>query len=216
MRLQQRQYKHFFYGFSGLLLSLLTACTPFGLVTSSSQAVYNRYSWQQNLKNHKVAASVQNSIDANASFKDSHISVSSFNLRVLLVGTTPNNALRKEAAQIAAYTPDVAHVYNFIDVSDKPHDAYLSDSWLTTKVKSKIIADAKMPASNIKVITENGVVYLMGLLTVEQADIAVHTAQYTNGVKHVVQIFQYISYSTTKPSTSNSKPSDTSKPSSTK
>ena len=67
-----------------------------------------------------------------------------------------------------------------------------NDTWITTKVKTKMLANNSIEAYRIKVVTENGVVYLMGLVTKEEADRAAELARKTAGVQKVVRIFEYI------------------------
>ncbi|MBT5876387.1 MAG: BON domain-containing protein, partial [Candidatus Latescibacteria bacterium] len=67
-----------------------------------------------------------------------------------------------------------------------------NDSWLTTKTKSALSASDKADASRIKVVTENGVVYMMGLLTRAEADAAVEITRQIQGVQKIVKVFEYI------------------------
>ena len=66
-----------------------------------------------------------------------------------------------------------------------------SDAWITTKIKSQMLATEDLKSGSIKVVTENGTVYLMGIVKHEQADIAVDIARQVSGVQKVVKIFQY-------------------------
>ena len=67
-----------------------------------------------------------------------------------------------------------------------------NDSWLTTKVKSSMAASATTDSGRIKVVTENGAVYLIGLLTREEADAAVELTRGIQGVEKIVKVFDYI------------------------
>ena len=67
-----------------------------------------------------------------------------------------------------------------------------NDTWLSTKVKTKLIADKEIKSSTVKVITENSVIYLMGLVTHTTADKAAHIASKTGGASRVVKVFEYI------------------------
>ena len=69
--------------------------------------------------------------------------------------------------------------------------ARTSDSWLATKVKSRLSLNDELDASRIKVITENGAVYLMGLLSKNESDIAAKVASETTGVQKVIRVFEY-------------------------
>jgi len=123
---------------------------------------------------------------------ESHIEVTVFNRVVLLSGQTPNGAWKQQAENVAKTVPGVTRVYNQITVQG-PSSSLIrtSDSWITTKIKGAMLADEDLKSSSIKVVTENGIVYLMGTVKRQQADIAVDIARQVSGVQKVVKIFQY-------------------------
>ena len=122
-----------------------------------------------------------------------HITVVSFNGVVLLVGQVSTDELRTKAATAASKVQRVRQVQNALTVgpnirfSTRSHDA-----WLTTKVKSKYAFNNDVNGQRIKVVTENGVVHLMGLVTQKEADRAAAVAQTTSGAKRIVKAFEYI------------------------
>lgn len=123
----------------------------------------------------------------------SHIVVTSFNGIVLLAGQVSTEALRQRAAATVAKIKKVRRVHNEITVAGKTSMVIRSnDSWITTKIKSKMLSDKTIQGNRIKVVTENGVVYLMGLITREEGDRAAEVARKTSGVQKVVRIFEYI------------------------
>jgi len=125
--------------------------------------------------------------------KNAHISVTSFNGTVLLTGQVPHQQAFQDAEQIAASIPSVKRVHNELTVSG--NSATLSrtnDTWVTTKVKTLLLANEKINGGRIKVVTETGVVYLMGLVTPEEADVAVDIVRSINGVQKIIKIFEYI------------------------
>lgn len=125
---------------------------------------------------------------------DSHIDVTVFNHVVLLTGETPNQDLRQQAEEIARSTSKVEKVYNQLTIQGPTSSlTRTSDSWITTKIKSIMLSreELKTNSSSIKVVTENGVVYLMGTVTHQQADTAVDIARQVSGVQKVIKIFQY-------------------------
>lgn len=123
---------------------------------------------------------------------DSHIEVTVFNHVVLLTGETPEAAWRQEADEIARSVNGVDKVYNQISIQGPTSSlTRTSDTWITTKVKSQMLATPNLKSGSIKVVTENGVVYLMGIVSREQADTAVEIARQVSGVQKVVKIFQY-------------------------
>ena len=125
--------------------------------------------------------------------KSSHIVVSSYNGIVLLAGQTPRADLKSLAEQAASQVQRVKKVHNELQVL--PPSSILArnnDAWLTTKIKTQMLTDNAVPSSRIKVITENGIVYLLGLLTQQEATRATNLVQGVSGVQKIVKLFEYI------------------------
>lgn len=126
-------------------------------------------------------------------FQGSHLVVVSFNRVVLLAGQVATEALREKAAEVTQGLRSVRKVHNELTVGGPISlMARTNDSWLTTKVKSRLIVSDEAYGTKTKVVTENGVVFLMGLLTREQADNAVKVASQVYGVQKIVKVFEYI------------------------
>ena len=126
--------------------------------------------------------------------KNSHINVVSFNGTVLLVGQVPSRDTKNLATRLARTTSTrVKEVYNELEVAGST--TFLSrsnDAWLSAKIKTLMLTDSDVSGRRTKVVTENGVVYLMGLLTQEEANTAVELVSNTRGVTKVVRAFEYI------------------------
>ncbi len=123
----------------------------------------------------------------------SHINVTSYNNIVLLTGETPSEALRQRAAQTVANLQKVRKVHNEVAVAAPSSVLSRSgDTLITGKVKTALLNSDKVDATRIKVVTENGVVYLMGLVTQTEADAATEVARRVGGVQRVVRIFEFI------------------------
>lgn len=130
---------------------------------------------------------------ADPQLAQSHIIVVSYNGVVLLAGQVPSESLRQLAANTVATIVKVKRVHNELTLSGNTSMvARSNDAWITTKVKTKMLASGDVEGGRIKVVTENGVVYLMGLVTREEADQAAEIARRTSGVQKVVRIFEYI------------------------
>jgi osmotically-inducible protein OsmY len=122
----------------------------------------------------------------------SHIVITSYNGVVLLAGQTPRSELKSAAEQAARKVQNVAKVHNELQVMQPTSLlARSNDTLLTTKIKAQMVADATVPGSRIKVITENGIVYLMGLVSRQEANRATSLVQSTAGVQKIVKLFQY-------------------------
>ena len=125
--------------------------------------------------------------------KNSHIVVTSFNGIVLLAGQTPRADLKSLAEQTASQVQRVKKVHNELQVL-QPSSllARNNDAWLTTKIKTQMLTDSSIPGSRIKVVTENGIVYMLGLLTQQEAAQATSLVQGVSGVQKIVKLFEYI------------------------
>jgi osmotically-inducible protein OsmY len=124
--------------------------------------------------------------------KYNNISSTTFNHVVLLTGQVRDEDAKNQAEEIARKTPSVKKVYNQIEVSHRESALSESnDSWITTKVKTAMVGEKGLKSSQLKVITENGTVYLMGITTKEQGDLAAQATSKVQGVNKVVKLFEY-------------------------
>jgi osmotically-inducible protein OsmY len=155
--------------------------------------VYDHRTIEKTVEDTQTAHKISDKIKTNPDmYKDSHIEVTVYNQIVLLTGETPKPEWREQVEAMAKSTANVSRVYNQISVQGATSSlTRTSDSWITTKIKTEMLATQDLKSGNIKVVTENGTVYLMGMVTRSQADIAVDIARQVSGVQKVVKIFQY-------------------------
>ncbi len=129
---------------------------------------------------------------AHPELEASHVNVNSYNGVVLLTGEVPSPDMRSLAGDTARKLKGVRQVHNELQIQGSTSLlSRTNDGWLGTKVKSRLIFDENIPAGKIKVVTENGVVYLMGLVTQSLAEKAARVASNTRGVRKVVKVFEY-------------------------
>ncbi len=124
---------------------------------------------------------------------EARFSVTSYNGVVLLVGQVPRAELIQLAGDTAKRVQRVKVVHNELTVG--PRLSLLArnnDALITSSTNTRMLADNNIPGRRIKVTTEAGVVYLMGLVTRAEADLAVATAQQVGGVQRIVKLFEYI------------------------
>ena len=122
-----------------------------------------------------------------------HWNVTSYNTRVLLTGEVVNENLRHRMVEITKNIPKVTDVINEITVAaPSSMMSRSSDTVITTKVKSLLLADKETKGLLVKVVTEKGVVYLMGLVSRQQAERATEVTRQTGGVQKVVKLFEYM------------------------
>jgi osmotically-inducible protein OsmY len=175
-----------------MVLLMLQGCA--NVAMSSAQAVYNHHSLQKNFKDQMITMRAYKALNVdNTIFKEANISVAAFHGEVLLVGQAPQHWLKMKAEKTVREIPDVTRIYNVVTIANPSSSlTRMSDAWITAKVKSKIIASDDVDGTQVKVVTENGTVYLMGMLLPSQANAAVVLASSTTGVEKVVKIFTYL------------------------
>ena len=121
-----------------------------------------------------------------------HVNITSFNRAVLLTGEVPDAATRDAIEKIAAGLPNVRSVANELEVAGTASLASRSnDSLITSKVKVRLLDAKRVNPMHVKVVTEAGVVYLMGIVTEQEGNDATEVARTTGGVRKVVKIFEY-------------------------
>lgn len=136
---------------------------------------------------------VANRIDERFGAK-AHVNVTSYNRAVLLTGEVPDAAARAEAEKIAAEVPNVKAISNELEVAGVSSlSARSNDAYITSKVKGRFLDASKFSVNVVKVVTEGGVVYLLGIVSQAEADAAVEVARTTSGVRKVVRVFEIVS-----------------------
>ncbi len=124
---------------------------------------------------------------------EGHVNVTSYNYTVLLTGEVPTAQSKAEAEKIAGEVPQVKTVINELQVAGASSAVSRSnDAYITSKVKSSFLGAGKFRPTDVKVVTEAGVVHLLGLVTREEADAATEVARGTAGVLKVVRVFEYV------------------------
>lgn len=125
--------------------------------------------------------------------RESRISVISYNGVVLLAGQVPRKELKELAGDVAQRVQRIKVVHNELTVG--PNLSLLArntDALITTSAKARLLADSAIPGRRIKVTTEAGVIYLLGLVTQAEAALAVQAVQQVGGVQRIVKLFEYI------------------------
>jgi len=121
-----------------------------------------------------------------------HVNVTSYNRWVLLSGEVPDEASRAQLEKIAQSVANVRGISNEVQVAGiSSLGSRANDSYLTSKVKARFVEARRFSPVHVKVVTEAGVVYLLGVVTQKEADDAVEIARTTDGVRKVVKIFEY-------------------------
>lgn len=173
---------------------LLTSCVA--VVVAGAAAgliVYDKRDLSTLEKDTRIFHKVSKSLASDPRFKQSRIVVVSFNQSVLLLGQTPSASLRVLAEKITQKISDVRRVYDEISIENPISISQkTTDTWITGQIRSLMLQRKGLESGSIRIVTENSVVYLMGIVTHEQASLAVDVARHVQGVRKVVKIFQYI------------------------
>jgi osmotically-inducible protein OsmY len=121
-----------------------------------------------------------------------HVNFTCFNGTLLLTGETASAGQRDIVVSLVERLQGVKRVVNEIAVAEPTTlSSRSNDSWITSQVKTKLLADEKIPGRRVKVVTENGTVYLMGLVTQPEGELAAEAARTVGGIKRVVKLFEY-------------------------
>jgi osmotically-inducible protein OsmY len=121
-----------------------------------------------------------------------HLNVTSYNGIVLLTGEAPSTIVQDEITKIAQTTDRVRNVQNEMVIGPVTDlGARTNDTYITSKVKTRLLDDEKLKALYIKVVTERSVVYLMGIVPRPEGEQAAQVAATTSGVARVVKVFEY-------------------------
>jgi len=178
------------------------------LVTSSCTAILVRTTGEQGIQENPtertVGAVIEDQVietkiivnmkSQNAAFKQAHFDVISHNGVVLLIGQVESEQLKMLATEIASQASiKIKRIHNELEVTEK--SSFMdrsSDLWIATKVRTLMLTDNKVPSSQVRVIAENGAIYLMGLIRQSDGDNAANVARNVSGVTKVVKVFEYI------------------------
>jgi len=173
---------------------LLGACAPIlvgGAVMGGTMMVDRRSSGTQ-VDDQGIELKSVTQID-NAIGDRGHINITSYNRQVLITGEVPTEADKVKVEQAVAHIPNVRSVVNELTVGPSSSIGTRSnDTLLTSKVKASIVDAKDLQTSAYKVVTENGVVYLMGRVTQREATRASDVARGVSGVRKVVLVFEIV------------------------
>jgi osmotically-inducible protein OsmY len=188
---------------------LLQGCAPMVMVGAGAAVVAfeDRRTTGAQVDDQTIELRVGNRIDDRFGSRV-HVNVTAYNRYVLLTGEVPDEAARSEIEKIARSVTNVLGVTNDLQVAGiSSATSRSNDTFLTTSVKTRFINSGKFNAIHVKVVTEASVVYLLGVVTEQEATDAVELARTTSGVRKVVKMFEYC-----KPTDAICAPSTPSKP----
>ena len=180
-----------------LCLSILQGCAPVavtGVTTAVTTIASDRRTTGTFIEDESIELKCRLALLEDKPLrKQVHINFTSFNTSVLVTGEAPDETSRQAVIELVKNIEKVSKVFDEIAIA-APSSllSRSSDSVITTKIKSKLIAEQDLSSLHIKVVTERGVSYLMGLVSKLEADKATDVARQTGGVQKVVRMFEYV------------------------
>ncbi len=129
----------------------------------------------------------------NSAFRNAHLNATSFNRKVLLTGEVPSEDMKAAVEAEVKAIPSVREIANEIVVAGNSSlTSRGNDTIITSSVKARMVGNAAFSPNHVKVVTEAGTVFLMGLVTQAEGEAAVEIARSTSGVSRVVKAFEYL------------------------
>jgi osmotically-inducible protein OsmY len=177
------------------LTSFLSSCAvvAVGGVAATATVMADRRTPAVQAIDKGIGLEIENALDKR--FGDNaHINVTSFNQKVLLTGEAKDAEIKERAGAYAKENKNVRSVFNEIVIG--PNSAYTAranDSYLESKIKTQMIFTDKLPSNSMEIVAEGSSIYLMGILTQNEAELAKKVASNTNGAKDVYAYFDIIS-----------------------
>jgi osmotically-inducible protein OsmY len=180
--------------FSALLLQGCVAGVVVGSAAVATKTATDPRTVGTQVDDGTLEARVENAIGKDQQLKkEARVVATAYQGKVLLTGQAPTTELASRAKQIALGVDGAVEVYNEIRQGTPVSlGTASSDTWITTKVRSQILTSDTVKSSNVKATTENGEVFLLGLVTQQEGQSAAQIASQVSGVKHVTTAFTYV------------------------
>jgi osmotically-inducible protein OsmY len=179
----------------GVAATVLTACVPLAVTGAAvgTASLADRRTTGAQTEDQTIELKAFNRIRQNIDSKRVSVSVTSFNRTVLVTGYAPNEGLKADVIREITAVENVRSVVNEIMVGPKPSVMnYSKDSFLTARVKTALVSTNGVQANVVKVHTELATVYLMGIVTSREANLAAEAASKVSGVRRVVRAFEIV------------------------
>lgn len=180
---------------ASLAVLSLSACAPLvigGVGATAAVIAVDRRTTGDFVEDEAIEWRVRSEIKSAAGERSS-VGVTSFNALVLLTGTVPDEATRAAVVAKASHTRNVRKVVDQLRIGEPVGASTIAnDSLITSNVRARLLKQGAPKEYLVKVVTENSVTYLMGMVTQREADAAVEVARTTKGVAKVVTVFEYL------------------------
>lgn len=175
-------------------LILLTGCI--GPVMTGAQLYYERHELNQSMQNHHLSSNANLVLRQHKkALQGSRVVVIAFNHDLVVLGQARTRQLKAKISQWFKPLRGVRRLFNEMDIG-RPisFGQRLQDGWITTKIRSQMLVIDDLNQKAFKIVTENGVVYILGDVKLAQAKLVVNIARHTMGVRKVIRILRYYRY----------------------
>ncbi|MGO2339633.1 MAG: BON domain-containing protein [Psychrobacter sp.] len=176
-----------------LMASIITTGCTTNYLTNSTEGTYGVPMTERTIPQRLLDRSIEHTAKINVYGlqedlqQTSRMSIDSFNSEVLLTGEVPTEAIKAEVEKVVSSMPDVRRVYNELNVSvSRGYSSTVHDGYITSKLLAKVVANNGVKTSQVKVVTNDGVVYIMGRMTPTQQSNLIDIANSTVGVTELV------------------------------
>ena len=182
----------------GAVALLITSCTTILVETTGEQGISEDPAERTagaRVEDQSIETKViVNMKSQEPEFRKANFNVISHNGVVLLVGQVVSNELKNKASEIASQASSkIKRIHNELEIAGKTSlIARSNDAWIATKVRTLMLTNSGVPSRQIRVVAENGAVYLMGLINQSNGDNAARLARNVSGVTRVIKVFEYI------------------------
>lgn len=178
-------------------LTLINGCAGVvvgGAAATGALVVHDRRTTGTYIDDQSIIIGLESTIGGDAQMDSAHVNVTSYNGQVLLTGEVPHEGLKQRAEELARSDTRVRNVFNELAIAaPSSFVARSNDVLLTGKVKASLFG-VDVPGfdpTRVKVTTERGTVYLMGIVSQQEAEAATDLVRHVGGVLKVVRLFEY-------------------------
>ena len=180
-----------------LAAATLSACAPLvigAIAAGTAVVVTDRRTTGAQVDDTNIQLRIGNELGKafKSNYTDVHISINSFERKVLLTGEVPTEQAKAQAGEIASRSQNVRMVVNELTVAaPSTLGQRTNDTTLGTKVRAAFVNTKEIAFNSVSIVTERGIIYLMGYVTEREGEIAAHVASRVAGVQQVVKVFDY-------------------------
>jgi len=182
--------------FAIIILFSISISSCLSSIFSGAQIVYDRNSIQRSIKNHQLQVKANHALfDRWPHLKQANISVIAYNNDLILIGQVPTKKDFIQVTQILKSVKGSRRVFNELTIGKNSSIGQsIKDTWLTSKIRARMVAENGLDPSQFKIVTEKNVVYILGDVKEDQANKVVELVQTTAGVTKIIRVLRYYKY----------------------